>query len=317
MALGIGGSGVVGLGFETTYGTYAAPTKWIPVRSESLTDTEDKQILAPIKGVAVASHVKRGYKVIEGDLEFEVTSDLLPYILYCARMTPLKSGAGPYVYTFTPNSSVLPTTAAGTGNRKTASLYIERAGEQFAYIGSSVTSISFSIDAGDLIATAHWMGLELDTTVAPVAASYGTWAPFGPGDIAVSIPNNAARSDIDTFSIEINDNGEALNRIKAGERGPTYIKWGEREVGGSFDHDFQDMSEYDAFNNNDYRTMRVLASHGASDSVQIDLANIMSTSYPVNLSALGDLVRASVDYRAVYQGSNEYTIVCTTAENII
>lgn len=318
MPLGIAGSGLVGVGFETAYGTYAAPAKWLPVRSESMTDSEDKQVLTPIRGLAVASHVKRGYKVIEGDIEFEVTSDTLPYFLYAARTTPARTGAtAPFTYTFTPSSVVLPTTAAGVATRKTLTVYVERAGQVFAYKGCSVTSITFSIDEGDLIATARLMGLELDTAQAVAVASFDAWTPFGPGEISFALPNTTERIDADTFSIEINDNGEALNRIKDSGRGPSYIKWGEREVGGSFDHDFSDMSEYNAFNNNSSRTLRVVASHGVNDSVTVDLSSLITTSYPVTLGgALGDLVRASVDFRAVYAGASEYTVTCVTAEDV-
>lgn len=318
MALGIAGSGLIGLGFETTYGTYAAPTKFVPVRSESLTDSEDKQVLAPIRGLAVASKVKRGYKIIEGDIEFEVTSDVLPYFLYLARTTPARTGASaPYTYTFVPTSVVLPTTASGVTNRKTASIYVERAGQVFAYVGCSVTSVAFSFDNGDLICTVHVMGLELETGESAVAATFDTWTPFGPGDIAIEIPDDTARVDIDTMTVTIQDNGEALNRIKNTGRGPSYIKWGEREVSGTFDHDFSDMTEYNAFNNNSSRSMEILASHGASDEVSIALSSVITTSYPVTLSgALGDLVRASVDFRAVYSGSSEYTITIKTDEDV-
>jgi hypothetical protein len=41
MALDIGASGEVGLAFEATVGTYVAPTKFIPVRNESLKRVQD------------------------------------------------------------------------------------------------------------------------------------------------------------------------------------------------------------------------------------------------------------------------------------
>jgi Phage tail tube protein len=320
VGLGIGGSGVFGLGFEAVYGTRVNATKFIPIRSESLTDNEDKQVLSPIRGVPTASHVKRGYKVVEGDVEFEITSDSIIYFLYLARCAIAKTGAGPYVYTFTPAATPFPTTAAGANTRKSGSLYVERGGQAFYYVGMNTTSFTFGIDNGDLIGTAHLMGLSLDTAQAPIAPTYSAFAPFGPGDIAISIPNAAPRVDIDTFSIQINDNGESLNRIRQGGaavRGPSYIKWGEREVGGSYDYDFNTLDEYNAFNNNDFRTLRMNANHGAADIVQVDLANIISTTGgAINLGGMGDLVRSTIDFRAIYQGAAEYTIAVTTAESI-
>lgn len=318
MPLTLGGAGLLGVAFETVYGTYIAPTKWIPIRSESLTHNEEKQVLGPIRGLAVASKVKRGYTIEDGDIEFEVTSDTLLYFLYASRMAITKSVApAPFTYNFTPVSVVQPTTGAGAALRKTLSIYIERGGEVFAYLGCSVTSLSFTIDNGDLICTAHVMGLTLDTGQAPVASSFPAWNPFGPGTIGIELPSATERIDIDTFSIDINDGGEALNRVKMGSRGPSYVRWGEREVTGSFDHDFLDMTEYNAFNDNTSREMIVVAENDpADDRVQLTLRGLITDSYPINLGGLGDLVRASVSFRSVYNGSPEYEFEILSNESI-
>jgi hypothetical protein len=318
MPLGMGGSGILGVGFETTYGTYATPTKFIPIRSESLTQTEDKQVLAPIRGLAVASHMKRGYTIVEGDIEFECTADVLPYFLYAARMLPVKAGTTPnFTYTFTPVSDVLPTTAAGAATRKTLTIHIERATQVFAYLGCSVTNVSFTIDNGDLICTVHVMGLDLDTTESAATPTFATWTPYGPGDISIELPTGTERVDIDTFNIDIQDNGEALNRIKGGgARGPSYIRWGEREVSGSFDHDFLNLDELDAWRDNDSRAFKVIATHAVNDEVNITLSDLKTQTYPINLGGLSDLVRATVDFRALYGGTSEYTIVSKTSADI-
>lgn len=317
MALGIGGAGILGVSFEAVYGTYVAPDKFIPVRSESLTHTEDKQFLSPIRGLASPSYVKRGYTREEGDIQFEVTSDILIYFLYAARTTPSRVGASaPYTYTFIPASVVQPTTEATASTRKTLSIYILRAGEVFAYTGCTVTSLSFTIDNGDLICTAHVMGLAIDVTKGVTASAYDAWVPFGPGDIGIELPSATERIDIDTFTIEINDNGEALNRVQGGgERGPSYVRWGERGVTGSFEHDFLDLSEFTAFDSNTSRVMIITASHSAvNDQVKLTLNNLYTTTYPVNLPGLGDLVRASVDLTAMGGGSSQYEFEIITNE---
>lgn len=317
--LGIGGSGLLGLAFEAVYGTWVPPTKFIPIRSESLTHSEDKQILTPIRGLATASKVKRGYTVEEGDIEFEVTSDVLIYFLYAARTAIAKTGAAaPFEYVFTPVAVVLPTTAVGAATRKTLSIYIERAGEVFAYSGCTVTSVAFTIDNGDLICTAHVVGRDIDVTKAPVAPTFAAWNPFGPGTISFELPTGTARVDVDTFTITIDDGGEALNRIRGGgARGPSYIRWGERVVSGTFDHDFLDLAEYNSFVNNSARGLTVVAEHAADDRVEVRLSSLHTNGYPINLGGLGDLVRATVDFRAVYGGTNEYTITVDTTESVV
>lgn len=318
MPLTMGGAGVLGVAFEAVYGTFVPPTKFIPIRSESLTHNEDKQVLTPIRGLAVASKVKRGYTVVEGDIEFEVTSDTLIYFLYAARTTPSRVGvAAPFTYNFVPSSVVQPTTAAGEATRKTLSVYIDRGGEEFTYVGCSVGQISFTIDNGDLICTASVVGLDLETDNGATVPAYDAWEPFGPGQIGVELPTGTPRTDMDTFTINIQDNAEALNRIKQGSRSPTYVRWGEREVSGTFDHDFLNLSEYNAFINNTSREWTILATHDANnDQVEITLRGTLLTGYPVNLSSLSDLIRASVDFRSVYNGAPEYEIEVKTNEDV-
>ena len=75
----LGGTGILGVAFETTYGTYIAPTKWIPIRSESLTEVEDKIYRTNIRGLADRSGAIQGYTHIEGDIEFDISGRRIVY----------------------------------------------------------------------------------------------------------------------------------------------------------------------------------------------------------------------------------------------
>lgn len=283
---------------------------------------EDVQYLSPIRGVASVSGFKRGYFQAEGDVEMEVTADLLPYFLYAARMTPTKTGVGPYTYDFVPADVVLPTTGVGASARKTLSIYVDRAEQPFAYTGMSVGSTSFSIDNGNLIVTFSLLGLDVRTAAdgitRPSPTFPTTWAPYGPGLVGIELPSGTPRVDIDTFSFDIDDGAESLNRVKMGGRGPSYIRWGEREVSGSFDHDFLDMTEYNAFINKTNRVFKIIGErNAANDSVTITANSFFTDTYPITLGGIGDLVRASVDFRAIhYNGTAPYSISVKTTENI-
>ena len=52
MAIGIGATGVLGLAIETTRGTYVAATKWVPIRSESITVSQEMNYRRNIRGIA-------------------------------------------------------------------------------------------------------------------------------------------------------------------------------------------------------------------------------------------------------------------------
>ena len=131
MTIEVGGAGYLGVGFETTLGTFVAATKWIPIRSESLVVAEDKQYRMNLRGLADRSGALLSYTHVEGDIEFEVNPEFLPYFLYASRCSITKSGSGPYTYVFTPAHVAKTTTAAGTTTRKTLSIIVQRSGERF------------------------------------------------------------------------------------------------------------------------------------------------------------------------------------------
>ena len=129
---------------------------------------------------------------------------------------PIAGSEGASFPFWSPDSRFVAFFAGGTRGAIPLDADVERAGQPFVYVGSSVTSVSFTIDNGDLICTAHWMGLDLDIDEVATAPTFSTWTPFGPGDIAISIPNNTPRNDIDNFSIEKQVEGENIpQRINA------------------------------------------------------------------------------------------------------
>src|SRR5678815_3208184 len=94
----IGGNGALFLAIETTYGTYIDPGSatgvWMPIISETLKYTEDKYFSEQIRQEVADSEVSPSYYHVEGDIEFEVDSHFLPYMLYASRHTVTKTGAG-------------------------------------------------------------------------------------------------------------------------------------------------------------------------------------------------------------------------------
>ena len=104
MPAGIGGGGSIGIALEAVAGTYLAPTKFVPVRSESLKFMQEINYTRPIINVAVDPvFAVKGPAHVEGDVEMEITTDTLPYFLHAARMTVVKTGGAPdFVYTYEP-----------------------------------------------------------------------------------------------------------------------------------------------------------------------------------------------------------------------
>jgi len=90
----IGGQGTVGVAFETTVGTFVAPTKWIPIRSESLQLVEDKIYRMNIRQM-IEYHVEKRAGVtiaaipVEKQLGVELTwSPSVEHRLYLRNCNP-------------------------------------------------------------------------------------------------------------------------------------------------------------------------------------------------------------------------------------
>lgn len=327
MAIKIGGLGSLGVEFEETVGEYVPPTKFLPIRSESLNQPEDKIWRENIRGIADVQDPIQGYYTIEGDVTFEVTHDALLYFLYAARCNIVKDADTPEVgvntYTFTPAHVTEPTTGAGVTDRKTLSITVERGDGVFGYVGCSIGQLQFSFENGLMLCTASIRGRDVSSQSAPTP-TYEDVLPFGPEDNAVLLGANPApvRTDIDALTISINDAAEALNRI-SGNRGADIVMWGQREVTASVEHDFANMDDYDAYRNQTLYEVIARGLKGDEDTdterrVETKIRTAAATGYPVNLSSLGDLIRASIDYRGFYDSTNlePYEILVVTDTDI-
>lgn len=286
MTVGIGAAGVVGLAHETTPGTYAAPTIYLPVRSESVQFINEVQYTRPIIGQPDNIHAVEGPQRVEGDLEFEVIEDLLAFLLYGARMTVNKTGLGPFVYTFSPSP-------AAEAPNKTLSITVERNGEVFGYTGCAIPGLELSVDSGLLVCTANVLGRGEATQPSPTP----TWPetpPFGADAYTLEIGGTPI-TKADNFSWSLDDSGEAVYRLGNAQQA-AYVKFGERSVSASLELDFENRTEYDNFKAVTERQLQFDADKDAGHYVHIDTKTAIASTYEVMLSGQGDLVRASVEY---------------------
>jgi hypothetical protein len=92
MAVGIHAQGFMGIAHESTQGTYIAPTKFFPIRSETLTYQQDTQWRRVIRGLADNLGAIKGNSHVEGNIVMELMEDALPYFL-SALATSIPFGA--------------------------------------------------------------------------------------------------------------------------------------------------------------------------------------------------------------------------------
>lgn len=308
MPVGLNAAGVVGVAFESVIGTYVAPTKFIPVRSETLETNQELIQRRVIRNLAGLVGVVKGNMHVAGDLEIEVLDDTIIYFLAAMRTSAVKGGTMPdFTYTFTPGHSALPP--------KSLSITVVRNGEVFGFVGCIVGSCEFSLDNGMLIARLSIIGANEASQSLP-SPSWPTTVPFGPGQYNVEIPSGNPVCDVDmSLSLSIDDSATPEFRL-CGDHGAEFSRFGERSITLSLARDFEDRTDFDAFKAATSQSITIEADHSATRYFHITLPVAYKNSYSVGLASQGDLTRASIEYIIASGAGDEYTIEVGTAEDV-
>lgn len=312
MAVEIQATGFVGIAFEAVAGTYVAPTKFFPFRSESLSYNQETIYRRVIRGIADRIGAVMGKSSVAGDIELEALHTVMPYFMYAMRGVVVKTGAGPFIYTGTPGHGANPT--AG----RTLSVTIVKNGVVFAFTGCIVSSLTLGADSDDgiLVATVSLVGRNEASQAVPTP-TFDATVPFGHGSYTIGNPTGITVNNVNSFEAQVEDSGVAEHRL-SNTRAPQFVRFGERTVGMTMAADFESKAEYDEYKAGTARSVRVLATNG-THSVQITIPVAIKDSYDVSgLGSQGDLVSASVEYEGMYDPATTkaYEIVVVTTESI-
>lgn len=309
MPYGMGAGGLLGVAFETTSGTYTAPTKFIPILSESLELKEQNIYRTPIRQTAARIGVVPGDFSVTGSVTMEALEDCCLYFTECSRMTGVKTGTTPnFIYTYTPNSNAVP--------NKTMSITVVRNGVIFGYTGCVVGKTAFTVNNNLLEATFDIFGLTDASPSPTLSPTWPTSVPYGPGSWQIQIPSPTQVFDMDTFSLDIDDAGAEQFRLK-NARGAQFASFGERTCQMTTSRDFLSSADYTTFKAVTGQKITIIATNGANNGIQFDMFNGIMDVYQVPLSGVGDLIRAAITYQAVLDGSgNELDIIYKTQEVI-
>ncbi len=311
MPAGIGAAGSIGLAFEVTPGTYVAPTKFVPVRSEGLRYIQEINYTRPIIKTAVEPvYAVKGPGHVEGDIVWEVLTDTFPYFLHAGRYTVVKAGAAPYTYTYTPAAT------AQEANR-TLSLTVVRNGIVFGYTGCVLGSMSITVENGMLVGTMGMMGRNEAVAAVPTE-TYVELSPLGADSLTIEIPTATAITDAGSFTFEVDDNAEAQFRL--GSLAAQYIGYGERDISAEVERDFIDRTQYDLYKALTAQSVHFRSEDPADATQYIDFlidAGVMDT-YESFLEGQGDIITAALSFTGKYDFTNtrSHVIEVGTSENI-
>lgn len=313
MPVGIGGGGFLGIAFEVTSGTYVAPTKFFPVTNEGLNRSDNPIWRRDIRQNVDAYALVGGNIGVAGDIDFVATEDVIPYFLNISRSTIVKSGAVNFVYTCTPNSNAQPA--------KTASITVVKNGAVFGYVGCIVSSFNLRTEDAMLMMRCSILGTDEATQSLPSP----TWTAtvnqdaYGAGKYDFKIPSGgAALLTVDGFEFSVEDNGALEYRLKSTGRGAQFARYGARDAMLTYDADFIDKTDYDAYKALTAQTVSILATKGTNNNVEITIPKGFREEYAVALGGQGDLIRAHCVIRATYDSATtrSYQIVAKTQEDI-
>lgn len=298
--------------YNTAYspGTYTAPTKFFPFNSESLMMTEETVFRRPIRNSADIIGAVPGNEHPEGDMAMEALEDVVLYWLFASRTSMVKTGVNPnWIYTITPTAAAVPT--------HTLSLTLVRNGIVFGYTGATTSSFTFGVDNGLLTFNVNILARDEAVQSAPTP-TWTTTTPYGAGMYTIQIPTGSTVLDTDTFEWTVEDNAEAAFRLRSGTRGATFVKFGERNSTLSVERDFESRTDYDAFKAITSQSVTITASKGSNNEISLLAPVAIKESYEVGLGGQGDLVRASISYQNVIDGTGKsWQIVLKCQEDII
>ena len=304
----LGASGIMGIALEETSGTYTAPVKFVPFDSESLKWSQENVERRPIRNTPSLVGMIRGDGHIEGDITFDVTVDILIWFLAASRCTYTKTGTAPSLtYKFTPVPVAVPT--------KTMSITIKRGNETSGYTGCVVGGFTLSVDdSGAFKMTVTIVG-NAESTQTAARAVWPTTLPFGAGMYRLEIPTATQVFDTDKYEFVVEDNAEAQNRLK-NTLGAQFVKFGENNTSVKVERDFETRAELDQYKALTAKSLTFQAIQG-TDSVKIETGVSYIESYEYGLSSVGDLIRASVEYKcAINAAGNSFELTVVTSESL-
>jgi hypothetical protein len=181
MAIGSGLGATLGIGAETSYGSYAAPTRWYPIEDEKF--TVDRKF-SEAKGMVGGSLVRQAAQtvllneVVKGSIKIPLVNSGIGLLLEAVlgnMSTPTQQGTtAAYQSVGTLQPTVGKSYSVQIGRPQTNGTITP-----FTYLGCKTTSMDLSIESGNVAELAlDFVGQSMVETQTLVSAVYPTTDPI-------------------------------------------------------------------------------------------------------------------------------------------
>lgn len=249
MALKSGMNSSLGFVAESTYGTYVAPTRWIPHVSAPLDfgiDRLESEGIMAGRRVLDADQWSAGNKTVKVPLGLELYDKSIGLLFTHMFGSVVTTGAGPYTHTFTPGdlTGKSLTMQIGTPNTTDGTVH------PFSLLGCKIDSWELGLKAGEK-ATLGVDVVAKDVTTAQslAAVSYATGIGLGMTFVGASVTLAGSAYKTEEISLAGN-NGLATDRRFVGDQTVDEpVEADLRTYSGAINSELFDLTAYNRFVN--------------------------------------------------------------------
>ncbi|MEV5444046.1 phage tail tube protein [Streptomyces sp. NPDC052644] len=319
MAIGSGLGAQLGIAAESTYGTFAAPTRFLEFTSESLVlskTTAQSSGIAAGRLLALSSRRVVTQRQVSGSVDLEVTNKgmgLLLQALMGTTVTPVQQATTTaYLQTHTLADTAGKSLTIQKGVPLTTGVVTDK-----SLVGCKVTSAEFSCEVGGMLtASFEFDGRDCDETQTLATASYANMSPYHFGQMALKTGSFGAETALDgvrKVSVKI-ERPQATDRFYANQSAlkAEPISNDLVKITGSLEMDYV-ATTVDDLHTSDGATSLVWEFVGPtiegahSETFRVTLPAIRIDDAPPQVEGF-DVIRPTFNFTALYDGTNQVAI---------
>lgn len=300
----------LGMAPEVTYGTYAAPTRFYEMVSESLKYNIQRIESAGIRtGRRTQHRWKAGTRSVTGDINMELVPQDLGLILAHLLGDPVTTGSDPYTHTFT---------GLDTIDDRSMTIQVGRPDESgtvraFSYLGCKFTELQIAVKSGEFATSKLSVyGREEVTSETLASATYDSeLEPFVFTEGSLSVASSVIEVKSADYTINTN---LAVDRHRVGASGGKPKKAlvnGLATISGTFVADFESLTNYNRYVNGTEAELELVFNAGADKQLTIT-SNVRFDGETPDVSGM-ELLELSMPFVAT--GTSDANVITAVLVN--